>query len=428
MILIRNGRVIDPSSALDETMDLVIDKGRIEAMGIYETSSAYDRVIDARGMIVAPGFVDIHVHFRDPGFTYKEDLVSGARAAARGGFTHVVCMANTNPIMDDPALLGLMRKRIEDLPIHVYFASAVSEGFRGKKLVDMAAMKKAGAVCFSDDGLPLQEEAFVREAMRQARDLDMVLSFHEEDPAYIKQAGIHHGRISRQMGLYGADREAELSMVRRDIALAKETKAAIHVQHISSKEAVMMIAQAQKEGIDVSAEASPHHFSLNETAVLKHGTLAKMNPPLREEEDRLAIIKGLQENVITIIATDHAPHAKEEKEREFVKAPSGIIGLETSLSLGITHLVKTGYLSISQLIDKMSCQPARRLQLKVPQIKIGCMADLVIFDEQEQWTVGSFASKSCNSPFVKETLYGKIKYTICNGAIVYLDHEIHPVI
>lgn len=419
-MLIKNGRVIDPISHRNEIVDLVIQDGKILSIGKHQDKD-FDMVIDAKGMVIAPGLIDIHVHFRDPGFTYKEDLESGAKASAKGGFTTVVCMANTKPVMDDVALLKETLDRTKDLPIHVLFSSAVSKGFRGKELVDLNEMKNAGVVCFTDDGLPLMDEFFVEEAMRKAKELDMVISFHEEDPIYVKQAGVNHGVVAEKMGLYGADREAEIAMVRRDLRLAKKTGAAMNVQHISSKEAVELIRKAKKEGVDVSAEASPHHFTLDETAVLKHGTLAKMNPPLREEADRKAIIEGLKDDTIEIIATDHAPHAKEEKEREFAKAPSGIIGLETSLALGITELVREGHLTLEQLINKMSVQPAKRMRIDTAQIKEGYPADLVIFNETETWKVTSFDSKACNSPFVNETLYGKVKYTICDGNIVYKD-------
>lgn len=427
MILIKNGRVIDPCRGLNDLMDVIIQDKKIKKIGKFEVSNRYDKVIYADGLIIAPGLVDMHVHFRDPGFTYKEDLESGAKAAARGGFTHVVCMANTKPIIDNVELLKHLQERAFDMPIHVLFASAVSRGFRGEELVDMKAMKMAGALCFTDDGLPLKDEAFVSRAMEEAKALNMIISFHEEDPKYVKEAGVNHGKIAASMNLYGADREAEITMVSRDIQLAKKTGAAINIQHISSKEAIELIRIAKKEGVDVSGEASPHHFTLDETAVLAHGTLAKMNPPLREEQDRIAIIEGMKDNTIEIIATDHAPHTKEEKEKEFTKAPSGIIGLETSLALGITSLVRKGHLTMQELLEKMSYQPAKRLGLDIPQIKEGCPANLVIFDEHERWVVKEFASKSCNSPFLGETLYGKVKVTICDGNIAYEDEEVNKI-
>lgn len=424
MMLIKNGRVIDPASGLDDIMDLIIQDGKIEKIGKYKISDAYETVLHADGWIIAPGLVDIHVHFRDPGFTYKEDLESGAKSAAAGGFTRVVCMANTKPIMDNVDLLKETMQRAETLPINVMFAGAISKNFEGKELVDMEFMQKAGAVCFTDDGLPLKDEKFVEQVMLEAKQLQTVLSFHEEDPAYVKQAGINHGEVASQLGFYGADRMAEIIMVKRDIELAKKTGAAINIQHISSKEAVDLIRQAKKDGVDISGEASPHHFTLTEAAVLKHGTLAKMNPPLRTAEDRMAIIEGLKDNTLEIIATDHAPHAMEEKQREFTKAPSGIIGLETALSLGITSLVRKGHLTMMQLMDKMSYQPAMRIGYEYAQIKEGYPADFVIFDDHEKWQVNEFVSKASNSPFLKESLYGKVKITMCNGNIVYKDEGI----
>lgn len=420
MLLIKNCRILDPANQLDILGSIVIENGKIKGVGEIDESLNYDQVIDATGWIAAPGLIDVHVHFRDPGFTYKEDLQSGARAAARGGFTSVLCMANTSPIVDDLETVRDIQKRSEHCLIHVYQAAAISKGFKGEELTDMKQLKEAGVLCFTDDGLPLMNAALVREAMMKAAELDTVLSFHEEDPAFVKESGINHDG-AKQLGLTGAMRDAENVMVARDCMLAITTNAKISIQHISSKESVAMVRFAKQMNPNIAAEVTPHHFTLNEAAVLKHGTLAKMNPPLRTEADRLAILEGLKDNTIEIIATDHAPHSMEEKQREFVKAPSGIIGLETSLALGISELVHKDVLTLSQLIEKMSVNPARIYGLPAGTLSVGAPADLVLFDELEKWQVKDFDSKSCNSPFIDWELFGKVKMTLVDGRIVYKD-------
>ena len=418
-MLIKNGRIIDPSQQLDEQCDILIQDGKI--MKIAKEIIAEEEVIDATGWIVAPGFVDVHVHFRDPGFTYKEDLETGSRAGAKGGFTSVICMANTNPIIDNAELLRSLYDRSKELPIHVYFASAVSKGFDGKTLCDYEELIKAGAICFTDDGKPLSDTNFLKTAMSAIAKTNQIISLHEELPEYVKEAGIHAGTVAKAMGLHGAMREAEWKIVERDIAIAKETNARMHVQHISSKEAVELVRKAKAEGLAITAEATPHHFTLTHEAINTHGTLAKMNPPLREESDRLAIIEGLKDGTIDVIATDHAPHSVEEKNREFTKAPSGITGLETSFSLGYEQLVKAHHLSLSALIDKMSVQPAQLFQLPAGSLKVGAIADLVLIDLNETYKYDETLSKASNSPFMNQTLQGKVKMTIVNGTIVYQD-------
>lgn len=427
MILIRGGRVIGPAEGLDIKADIVLEGDRISGIVPAEAGGAeyqdgdhrYEQVIDAAGMIVAPGLVDIHVHFRDPGLTYKEDIQTGARAAAKGGFTTVILMANTKPVVDNEETLGYVLEEGRKTGIHVGSCAAVSKGFKGRELTDMEGLLKAGAAGFTDDGIPLMDGAFVRMAMEEAARLDTVLSFHEEDGAFIKENGINHGRVSDELGIYGSPALAEDALVARDCMIALDTGAAVDIQHISSGHSVEMVRLAKKLGARVWAEVTPHHFTLTEEAVLKHGTLAKMNPPLRTENDRRMLIEGLRDGTIDVIATDHAPHSKEEKERPLTKAPSGIIGLETALALGITSLVKPGHLTISQLMEKMSLNPARLYKLDGGRMETGGPADLVIFDENRQWTVDKFESKSCNSPFLGQTLTGKVMYTICKGKVVY---------
>lgn len=422
MMLIKNGYLVDPANHISEYADVLIQDGKVVEVGKIDEKN-HDNVIDANGCVVAPGFVDLHVHFRDPGFTYKEDLMSGSKAAVKGGYTSVVCMANTNPIIDHAELLKDLYKQAQACDCRVYFAGAVSTKFDGVHTCDFKAMKKAGAVCFTDDGKPLSDVLFLKKAMKEIADVDMMISLHEELPEYVSDAGIHAGVVAQEMGLQGATREAEWKIIERDMELAKETCVKMNVQHISSKEGVALVRKGKQEGLKITAEAAPHHFSLTQDAVRIHSTLAKMNPPLREEEDRMAIIKGLQDGTIDVIATDHAPHSKEEKNQEFKKAPSGIIGLETALPLGLMHLVEPGYLSLETLIEKMSVNPSKLLGLPSGNLSVGSIADLVIFDPNEHYIIDSFASKSSNSPFLNQKMQGKVKMTIVNGKIVYQDCE-----
>ena len=417
MLWIRNGRIMDPETGLDQTGDVLLDGNQIVKIGKVEDAADDCQIIDASGQIVAPGLIDVHVHFRDPGFTYKEDLTTGAAAAAAGGFTTVVCMANTKPVVDSVEIYEEIAERCKKLPIRVLQAAAVSKGFQGKELVDMDALYKAGVKGFTDDGLPLMDENVVRKAMEKAKELDVPISLHEEDPAYIKQPGVNQGKVSKQLGYGGASYMAEAVMVKRDCQLALETGASVDIQHISSAQAVEYVKEAKEKGAHVTAEASPHHFTLTEEAVLKYGTLARMNPPLRTEEDRMRIIKGLQEGTIEVIATDHAPHSKEEKEKSLAEAPSGITGLETAFGLGITELVDKGYLSMMELLEKMTVNPAKLYHLPQGRLQEGCPADLVIFDPEEEWIVKDYKSKASNSPFTGWKLKGKVKYTICDGKI-----------
>lgn len=419
MLLIRNGRVMNPGTRMDEYTDVWIRDGKIAGFGEQEDFGKPDEVIDASGCIVAPGLVDIHVHFRDPGFTYKEDLETGSAAAAAGGFTTVVCMANTKPIVDHPEVLVDILERAKKLPIHVKQVSAVSKNFEGKELVDFEEMARQGACGFTDDGLPLTDAAFIKKAMEMAARVDLPISFHEEDPSLNEVNGINQGVISREMGIGGAPAVSEDVMVARDVMLALETGAKVDIQHISSGRSVDLVRFAKKMGAKVYAEATPHHFTLTEESVPTYGTLCKMNPPLRTEWDRTKIIEGLADGTIDIIATDHAPHAKEEKEKEFTSAPSGIIGLETALSLGITSLVQRGYLSMMELLEKMTINPARLYQFDCGDISTGKPADLVIFNPDMTNHVDNFFSKADNSPFLGAYLLGKVCYTICDGHIVY---------
>ena len=421
MLLIKTIHVIDPASNTDGIYDILIKDNKVNkiAKEIPMPTVSSTTVIDGEGLIAAPGLVDVHVHFRDPGFTAKEDIITGANAAKHGGFTTVVMMANTKPTIDNVETLDYVLKKGSSTGIHVEACGNVTFGMQGQKITNMTLLKAAGAVGFTDDGIPLLKEEIAKAAMKQTAKLQVPISFHEEDPRFIRNNGINHGKASEFFGIGGSDRQAEIAMIARDIELAKETGACIDIQHISSKEGVELVRKAKAMGLDVHAEATPHHFSLTEEAAIQYGTLAKMNPPLREEEDRLAIIEGLQDNTIDMIATDHAPHTKEEKERDITKAPSGIIGLETSLALGITNLVNPGYLTMTQLITRMSTGPAKVYHLNAGKLMEGGNADLVIFDPKADYIPDTYASKASNTPFTGHPLKGLVKYTICGGHIVY---------
>lgn len=422
MILIRNCRMIDPASGTDGLRDILTDGSRILKIGESGSIEAPDkdaRIIEADGLTAAPGLVDTHVHFRDPGAEYKEDIFTGAKAAAAGGFTSVVLMANTTPHVDNEETLSYVIEKGKKTGIHVYTCANVTMDMAGDELTDMETLAKAGAVGFTDDGKPLLDAGLTRKAMQEAARLHMPISFHEENPAFIVNSGINAGAVSEKLGLGGSDRQAEIDMVRRDLSIGLETGADVVIQHISAKEAVELVRQARRKSLRIHAEATPHHFTLTEDAVLKYGTLAKMNPPLRTEEDREAIIEGLKDGTLDLIATDHAPHSAEEKQKEFAKAPSGIIGLETALSLGISRLTDTGRLTLSELLACMTVNPARLYHLDAGYLAEGGPADIVLFDTEEEWTPEHFYSKSQNSPFLKQTMKGKVRYTVCSGKIVY---------
>lgn len=412
---------MDPDTNASYKADLRIRDGIIARIGPDLSASPGEECLDAEGFVIAPGLIDTHTHFRDPGFTHKETLHTGALAAARGGFTSVICMANTSPAVDSVPVLQDILERAKQEDIRIFQAGTVSQGLKGQVMTDMPALKEAGACGFTDDGIPITNAAFCYEAMKAAGELDVPISLHEEDPAFIRNNGINHGEISRQMGLYGSPSIAEESLVARDCMLALRSGAHVVIQHISSGYSVELVRSFRAMGAKLHAEATPHHFTLTEDAVLTYGTLAKMNPPLRTGKDRQAIIRGLSDGTIDIIATDHAPHSAAEKAKPFPDAPSGIIGLETALALGITSLVRPGHLTLMQLLEKMTINPARLYHLPYGSIKQDSPADLVIFDPEESWIPDSYHSMSSNSPFTGRKLYGKVKYTLCNGRIVYAD-------
>lgn len=421
MLLIQNGYMIDPKSGREGKYDVLVDGDRIVKIAEQidkkelEGFGGQCEVIHGEGLVVAPGLVDVHVHFREPGFTQKEDITTGAAAAAKGGFTTVVLMANTKPTVDNKETLEYILKRGRETDIHVESCVNVTMGMQGKDLTAMRELAEAGAVGFTDDGIPLMDAELVREAMKVSADLQMPISLHEEAPALITNNGVNRGKASAHFGIGGSPREAEITLVDRDLQLAIESGACLNIQHISTREAVELVRQAKKQNPNVHAEATPHHFTLTEDAVIKYGTLAKMNPPLREEEDRQAIIQGLVDGTIDIIATDHAPHTTEEKAKPITEAPSGIIGLETALALGITYLVDTGYLTLKELLQKMSTNPAEMYHLNAGYLAEGGPADLILIDTKATVVPGDYASKASNTPFTGWKLKGAVKAVICAG-------------
>ncbi len=426
MLIIKGGLLIDPGSKTEKISDIIIEGEVITHIcepgsSLVENalSLAECEVIDATGKVVSPGLVDGHVHFRDPGFTYKEDIDTGAEAAKAGGFTSVIMMGNTDPHMDNVSTVRDVLERGSRTGINVYACGNVTIGMMGKELVDMDALIEAGSVLFTDDGKPITDAALMERACREAAKRGKVISLHEEDPEFITDNGINAGDVAARLGITGSPRQAEISMVERDIEIAERTGARIVVQHISAGESVELIRKAQKRGVKVYAEATPHHFTLTEGAVLEHGTLAKMNPPLRLESDRRAIIDGIADGTIMTIATDHAPHAKEEKDKDLKAAPSGITGLETSLALGIREIVKPGYMKLIDLLGRMTTGPAEIYGIDAGFIKEGGIADIVIFNPDEEWVFEKSRSKSSNTPFLGERLPGRIYDTICRGKIVY---------
>ncbi|MDO5018399.1 MAG: dihydroorotase [Lagierella massiliensis] len=417
-MLIKGGRVIDPKNHVDDILDIRILNGKISEMG-KDLNSSGEEIIDAKNLVVSPGLIDVHVHFRDPGFTYKEDIISGSKAAAKGGFTTVVCMGNTKPTMDNEDTLKDFLNRAKDCPINVKTIVTVSKKMNGKEFTDFETLLNLGAVGLSDDGVVIKDGKFLKEALDKAFSLNVPISLHEEDTNLVGSAGVNEGEVSSHFGVKGASKVSEYSQIAKDLAIGLSTKGHIHIQHISCKESVEIIRFFKELGVNVTCEVTPNHFTLNETDLLKIGTLGRINPPIRTEKDRLSLIEGLKDGTIDMIATDHAPHTTEEKEKEFKKAPSGILGLETSLSLGITELVNKGHLTLNELIEKMSSNPANLYNFEGGELSVGKPADILIFNPSEEYVVKDFISKSKNSPYIGRNLFGVVKYTICGGKVVY---------
>ena len=417
-ILIKEGRVLDPASKTDKVMDVLIKDGFIAVMEENIDESQADEVIDASGCMVMPGLVDLNAHFREPGLEHKETIRTGSRAAARGGYTTVCMMPNTKPVIDNVDMLQYVTDKAEEVTdINLYTIAAMTAGEEGEYLTDFEALKDAGAVAVSDNGGTIMNARTARQAMRQAAEVDIPVFAHCEDTNLAARGVMNAGERAKELGLFGIMDAVEDVIVARDILLAKNTGAKLHISHVSNKESAFIIKIAKEQGIPVTAEVAPHHFTLTEDAVNGDDANFKINPPLRKADDVKALKEALASGVIDVIATDHAPHSVEEKSKPLTEAPSGIIGLETALSLGITNLVDTGKVSMMQLLACMSCNPAKMYGLNAGNLAIDSTADVVIFDPKAQWTVDKFASKSSNSPFVGNKLTGVIKYTIVNGNV-----------
>lgn len=441
--LIRGGRVIDPASGLDQVVDLLIEDGKIVRIGKdvrgaeppeaskgkrskaaknAESAITVDRVMDATGLVVCPGLIDMHVHLRQPGREDKETIATGTLAAARGGFTAVCCMPNTDPVNDTRSVTEFILDTTKrEGAVQVYPIGAITKGLRGEELAEIGELFEAGCVAISDDGRPVMNGGLMRRAMEYAAMFDLPVIPHSEDLYLSCKGVVHEGIVATELGLGGIPSASEAAMVARDLLLAELTGARLHIAHVSAAESVRLVREAKARGIRVSCEVTPHHFTLTEEVVRGFDTRAKMNPPLRSESDRQALLEGLRDGTIDVIATDHAPHTSQEKEQEFDLAPFGVIGLETALGLTLTTLVGPGLLTLSEAIAKLTSEPTRILKLPKGRIVEGGDADLTIFDPNREWTVDAsgFASKSRNTPFHGWRLKGQPVATLVAGKVVW---------
>lgn len=421
-ILFRGGRVVDPSQGLDTVTDIYIRDGRIVGLGRDLGTPDDARIVAADGLVIAPGLVDVHVHLREPGGEEKETIASGAASAVAGGFTAVCAMPNTAPPIDNQGAVGFVKAKGEAAGLaRVFPIGCVTVGQRGEQLAEFGEMVAAGAVAVSDDGHPVMSSQMMRTALEYARTFGIPVADHCEDMPLAVGGAMHEGIVSMRLGLKGIPSAAEEIHVARDCILAELTGGHVHLCHMSTRGSVELIRRAKEKGLPVTAEAAPHHFALTHERVGEYDTNAKMNPPLRESEDRDAIRAGLADGTIDCIATDHAPHHYDAKEREFDDAPNGIIGLETALSIGLRELVHGGAISLPILIDRMSCAPARLWHLPGGSLRTGGVADVVVFDPAATWTVAPerFRSKSRNTPWAGEVLPGVVRMTLVNGRVVY---------
>jgi dihydroorotase len=419
-LIIKGGRVIDPAAKRDAKGDVFVADGKfVKSLTAAQKESA--RVIDARGLVVCPGLVDIHVHFREPGQTHKETILTGSQAAAAGGFTTVVCMPNTSPVVDNAGTVALIKSVAAAAPVHVYPTGCITVGMKGQALAPHGSLQKAGVVAITDDGLCVQSNELMHRAVEYAQMFGLTILDHCQDESMTQKAVMNEGVVSTRLGLKGWPHAAEDIIVARNIILSHYTGAHIHMQHISSALSVELVRRAKKDGINVTAEATPHHIALTEEALGTYDTNLKMNPPLRTEADRRAIIAGLRDGTLDCIGTDHAPHAPEEKDKEFDYAPNGIIGLETALPVCLDVLLRKEKFKLPAVIDLMTRKAANILKLPAGTLTPGAVADVCIFDPDETWlykTYGAF-SKSINSPWDKQNLTGRVKTTIVSGRVVF---------
>lgn len=426
-ILIKNGHVIDPANGIDEVCDILVDNGIIAEVGKDAYLDGVElSVIDADGMVVAPGLVDMHVHLREPGQEYKETIETGTRAAVCGGVTSVACMPNTEPVCDNEVVVRFIKERAKEAGYaNVYPIGAISKNLEGQLLAEIGQMAFEGAVAVSDDGKPVVNSALMRRAINYAGMFDVTVISHCEDPD-LGEGDMNDGAVATEMGLRGISPAAEEVMAARDILVAEDVGGRVHIAHISTKGSVELVRQAKKRGVKVTCETCPHYFSLTEEECRGYNTNAKMNPPLRTAEDVEAIKEGLKDGTIDCIVTDHAPHHPDEKNCEFGVAKNGIVGLETSLGLGIKNLVNKGVLTMSQLIEKMSYNPSKVLGIAKGTLSVGQSADIVIFDPNAEWVVDKdkLHSKSKNMPYDGFTLYGKPQFVLVGGEIIINNGEL----
>ncbi len=427
-IFIKNGHVIDPQNHRDDVLDIYIEDGVIvEIEKNLDYSGGEMTVIDARGKLVVPGLIDMHCHLREPGYEYKEDIESGTRSAAVGGFTSIACMPNTAPVIDSQAIVEYINNKAKHVGlVNVYPIGAITKGLKGEELAEIGELKFAGVVGISDDGNPVMSASLMRRALQYADMFGTPVISHCEDLALIDDGVMNEGYMSTYLGLKGITRAAEEVMIARDVVLAEVTQAPIHIAHVSTEGGVEIIRHAKARGVKVTCETCPHYFTLTDKAVDGYNTMAKMNPPLRSEKDVEAVKQGLKDGTIDVIATDHAPHHFDEKNVEFNLASNGIVGFETALSLSITYLVDTGILTMQQLLQKMCVNPAGILGLNKGSLGINRPADIIVIDKDEEFTVdvNQFQSKSKNSPYHGYRLKGTVHYTIVGGQVVVRDKMI----
>jgi dihydroorotase len=420
-ILIKNGRVIDPANNIDQILDILVEDDKISKVA-NNIRSAADTVIAASGKVVLPGLVDMHVHLREPGREDKETVASGTRAALKGGVTSMLAMPNTKPAMDCQGSVKMLQDIIrKDAQANVFICAAITAGRRGEELTDIAGLKKCGALALSDDGASVDDAELFLSALKKSREQGILIIDHCEDKSLSDKGVVNFGLTSTRMGLRGIPKESEYKRIERDIGLAEKADARLHIAHVSCRESVDLIAQAKKKGLKITSETAPHYFTLSEEAVLDYDTNTKMNPPLRSGSDVIAIREGLKSGIIDAIASDHAPHTENEKEIEFDRAEFGVVGLETELAVSITELIRTGLLNWSELVCKVSLNPAKILGINKGTLAEGSVADIIIVAAEEEWVVckEGFFSKSKNSAFLGRKLYGAVEHSICSGKIAY---------
>ena len=426
-ILIKGGRIVNPANDFDCVADMLVDNGKVARIADesenFSLDCAADTVIDATGLIVMPGFIDLHVHLREPGFEYKETIMTGARAAARGGVTSICPMPNTNPVTDSPEMIKLILDKSKDAPVHVLPVGAVTKGQQGKVLADIAGMKAAGAVALSEDGKSVMDSLVFRDGLHEAAKVGLPMFSHCEDKSLVNGGVMNEGEKSRELGLPGITNSVEDVIAARDIIMAKEAGCRLHLCHCSTEDSAVLIDMAKKQGLPVTGEVCPHHFTMSDDEITEDNGRFKMNPPLRSRRDVEALKNALSKGIMDVISTDHAPHGAEEKDQTMLKAPFGIVGLETSFALSYTELVLGGYLTLSGLVEKMSVNPAKVLGIDKGKLSTGSVADIAIADIDSEYEIDSstFVSMGKNTPFDGKKVHGKILYTIVDGKIVYSD-------